>query len=139
MRHRMTDLNTGLGNSETEKLINNGKLTNKKFWDKFLEDAQKNFTLIREVGGFDFTITENGFAFGIEPAYQMDRLEIIYIAFDKEQSYWRKGIAMGVYGSHIVETTKYYKDYKNKSKFIKFIDRWADKVKEELSAKKCKK
>lgn len=39
MRHRMTDLNTGLGNSESEKLINNGKLTNKKFWDKFLEDA----------------------------------------------------------------------------------------------------
>ena len=32
MRHRMTDLNTGLGNSEPEKLINNGKLTNKKFW-----------------------------------------------------------------------------------------------------------
>jgi len=61
---------------------------------------------------------------GIVPAYQYEYLKIVYIAPEKENSYIENGRAWGSYGSQIGSTLRYYKDYKKKSKFIRFVDRW---------------
>ena len=59
MRHRITDLYNGLGNSEPVKMDNNIQLEKSEFWDNFLEDAIKTFSVIRDYDGFDYHIDEN--------------------------------------------------------------------------------
>lgn len=133
MRHRILGFN-GLGNPEPMILNNNKKIEKSDFWDAFLEDAIKNFKTISEYGGFDFQITEDSFIFGIEPSYEGDDLQIIGFNFkDKNSSYIRQGHSFGAYGSNIVSKYKFYGDYKRKSKFVKFIDKWYDKILEEIS------
>lgn len=125
MRHRITDLHTGLGNSEPVELDNNIQLEKSEFWDNFLEDAIKTFSVIRDYGGFDYRIDENQFIFGIEPSYEGDDLQIIKFNFkDKNFSYIRQGHSFGAYGSNIVSKYRFYGDYKRKSKFVNFIDKW---------------
>lgn len=133
MRHRISNL-TGFGNSEPVQLDNNIKIEKSEFWDSFLDDAIKNFKTIANYNGFDLHIDNNGFTFGIEPSYQYDDLQIIHFNFkDKSSSYLKQGRAWGVYGSHCVIKTKKYGEYKKKNaKFIRFIDKWFEKLIEQV-------
>jgi hypothetical protein len=81
-------------------------------------------------GGCDYKITDVGsIEIGIEPAYMYEDVKIIHICkHNKNFSHILTGIAWGAYGSDWATTRKYYGDYKYKSKFVKFIDRWHDKI-----------
>jgi len=117
MRHRIINFRTGLGNPSKELMDNNGKVNK-----KMLFEAIDLF--FSKWGGCDFSIKEDGILIGIEPAYQYEYLKVIFINTNKDYSYFEQGRAWGGYGSGIASTRKYYKDYKNKSKFIKFVDKW---------------
>lgn len=116
MRHRLVS-GTGLGNPERAKLMNEGKLDN-----KFADEAMESY--FKDHDGFDFQVTDEYVNVGIEPSYQDDPLLIISIDKDKNQSYIQRGKAFGGYGTRVVKTTKFYADYKLKSKFVRFIDKW---------------
>lgn len=121
----MRTIYTGLGNPNKPILDNNIKF-NKKL-KKFADDFIDNFKLIKKYNGFNYSLYNNQFRLGIEPMYMYDELEII--CFDLENKgncWWRKGIAFGAYGSRVVSTYRFYGDYKRKSKFVKFIDKWYD-------------
>jgi len=111
---------TGLGNPNPAILNNTGKITKpiKKMADEAIE------LYFQERGGFDFNIEKDGIIFGIEPSYMYEKLKIICLAKKKEFSYIKTGYAWGGWGSEICATTKYYGDYKYKSKFVKFIDKY---------------
>jgi len=130
MRHRIGGVGTGLGNPTKEILTNewsNNKQVN-ALVKKMLSEAITMFPLMKQYEGCDFQIYDDQINFGIEPAYMHDDLEIISLARNKQSSYIRKGHAWGAYGSDIASTTKYYSDYKLKSKFIRFIDKWHSKL-----------
>ncbi|MHA1676481.1 MAG: hypothetical protein ACTSU6_04815 [Candidatus Njordarchaeales archaeon] len=116
MHHRMAT-GFGLGNPNQPQLNNIGKINN---------DLAENAIALyfQEEEGFDFTINDNYIMIGFEPAYQNDKLKIICISKDKGESFVRTGKAWGAYGTQIASNTKQYKDYKNKSKFVRFVDRW---------------
>lgn len=131
MRHRIVT-GIGLGNPDSCILTNNsiyGLKVNKKFMNELVSE----FKTLNEFGGCDFYLGDEGIAFGIEPAYQGDSLEIIYFDFyDRNKCYWRKGISRGPYGSGICSKYNFYGNYKRKAKFVKFIDKWYDTVRGEL-------
>lgn len=132
MRHNIVNA-MGLGNPEPCALDNNFKLKKSKFWNEFLIECQKSYSIFSVFDGFDFHLSKTGFAFGIEPSYRYDDLFKIYIDFfDKNRSYIEKGVAFGDYGSDIVSKRKFYKDYKLKSKFVRFVDEWQKPLFEEL-------
>lgn len=116
MRHRIVS-GTGLGNPDPV-LLNNKGVINKEFAD----DAIANY--FQDEEGFDFKANGYSVTIGIEPTYQYDDLKIIHIHEDKSHSYIQRGKAWGPYGSQIAKNTKVYKDYKRKSKFVKFVDKW---------------
>lgn len=117
MRHSMVS-GTGLGNPDPVLLDNKGG----KIDSEFAKDAFK--TYFQEYDGFDFHITQDSITIGMEPAYQYERLKLVSIHKDKRKSYIQQGKAWGPYGSQIAKNTKVYGNYKNKSKFVKFVDRW---------------
>jgi len=130
MRHRIGGQHTGLGNPFKEVLTNNLS-KNKKFntlVKEMLFEAITTFPLMKQTKGCDFQIYDDIIEFGIEPAYQYEDLEIIALARNKLSSYIQKGHAWGTYGSDIASRTKYYSDYKLKSKFVRFIDKWHQKL-----------
>lgn len=128
MRHRICDI-TGLGNSFPCELDNNIKLEQCEFWDKFLIDCIENFKTIANYNGFDLSLSKDIFAFGIEPSYKYDDLQIIYIDLkNKGGCAIREGRAWGYYGTHTLTKIRFYKDYKKRSKFIRFIDKWYDEL-----------
>lgn len=133
MRHRIMGFN-GLGNPDPVILDNNKKIEKSAFWDEFLEDAINNFKTIAEYGGFDFHVAQDRFMFGIEPSYEGDDIQIIQFNFkDKGFSCIEQGRSFGAYGSDIVSKFRYYGDYKNRTKFVKFIDKWYDRLSEEVA------
>lgn len=117
MRHRLITHSIGLGNAEPAILDNQGNLN-----PAFAQDAIE--TYFADFTGFDFKVEKNVVTIGIEPAYQYESLKIISINKDKSKSYIETGVAWGPYGSGIAKTTKKYSDYKNKTKFVKFVDKW---------------
>lgn len=125
MRHRIGGWNTGLGNPSSAQLNNNVKL--KKEMKLMLKEAVDFY--FKDWDGCDYQIEKNEITIGIEPSYQYDRLKIIRIATIKENSYIKTGRAWGSYGSEIASTIKYYNEYKYKSKFVKFIDKWHKTIK----------
>lgn len=132
MRHNIVNAMC-LGNPEKCELDNNIKLDKNEFWDGFLIEIKKSYPIFASFDGFDFHLAKNGFAFGIEPSYQFDALLIIYIDFyDKNNSYIKTGFSKGLYGLNCVSKTKFYKDYKRKSKFIRFVEEWQKPLFEEL-------
>ena len=127
MRHRIGGV-SGIGNSKPPILDNKGEITS-KLPKEFCDDVVETFDTMRDYDGFDFMDSETGLMLGIEPAYQDEPLEIVYFDFyDKNNCFWRKGVAMGAYGSDVVFKTKYYGEYKRKAKFVKFIDKWYETV-----------
>lgn len=108
---------TGLGNPDEVLLDNKGTLDN-----EFAVDAL--LVYFDEEEGFDFQIKENSISIGIEPSYQYDRLKIIHINKNKSKSYIQYGKAWGPYGSQIGKNTRLYGEYKTKSKFVRFVDKW---------------
>jgi hypothetical protein len=123
MRHRIIGaMQTGLGNPSPELMDNTGKVDK-----EMLKDAIDCFFSKWE--GCDFERKETGIMMGIEPAYQYEHLKLVFLAADKkEHSFIQRGVAWGAWGSDICSTKKYYSDYKRKSKFVRFIDRWFGKV-----------
>ena len=110
------------GNSSPVLLDNSGKKT--PTIEKMFEDAINSFPVLKSVEGGDFVIRDGYIAFGYEPAYQFEDLEIVCIAKDKEDSHIQTGHAFGDYGSRIRSTIKLYKDFKRKSRFTIFVDKW---------------
>ena len=134
MRHRFGNITCmGIGNSDPVILDNNKHIEPSEFWNAFVEDLVGNFKTIADWGGFDFHIGEDNFMLGIEPAYDGDDLQIIKFNFsDKDKSYIRQGRAFGAYGCNIVSKYRFYGDYKRKSKFVRFIDKWYEKLADEF-------
>lgn len=130
MYHRLVESEMGLGNPEPCTL-NNNYILDKDKWQKFLKDFSAKYSLIQEFGRFDFRYDPGSFAVGIEPTYMYDKLLIIkFDLTDKKNCSLTKGVAFGAYGSDKVTETRFYKDYKRKSKFTVFIDKWYKFVKE---------
>jgi len=126
MRHRIgIASNTGLGNLSSELMDNRGKVNR-----TMLKEATTLF--FSKWGGCDYSVKENGILMGIEPAYQYDYLKVIFLARDKGKSYFEQGRAWGAWGSEIASTRKYYADYKRKSKFVRFIDKWFKNLSSQL-------
>lgn len=124
MRHRITAVHTGLGNPSPE-LMDNQWSEDERF-NQLLQSvlSQAIDLYFTEKGGVDFKISEEGVLFGYEPAYQYERLKLIFIGKDKDLSYISTGKAWGGYGSNVVINKKYYREYLRQSKFVKCIDRW---------------
>lgn len=130
MRHRLCSC-LGLGNPNQEILDNEYVLP--KSLTKFLDDFIDTFSLPKQYGGCDYSLRDNLLKIGIEPSYAGDYLEIVAFDLDdKLNCWWQKGYAWGAYGTGIRKTYKFYKNYKRKSKFVKFIDKWYDIVKSEI-------
>lgn len=133
MRHRLAS-SIGIGNPEPEILLNNNiKLEQSEFWDDFYHDLVNACYEMKDLEGFDFQVNDDSFLVGVEPAYKYDRLCLIKFDFeDKNKSHIQTGISFGPYGSQIVSRMRLYGDYKKKSKFVKFIDKWYLLLKEKL-------
>lgn len=120
MRHRLV-YGTGFGNPDPHILSNTGVI------DKaFAEAVLKEYFEYWE--WFDYDVTQDLVRVGVEPAYQYEKLRIIEINKDKAKSSIRYGKAFGPYGSGLVGRTKLYSDYKYKSKFVKFVDEWHERL-----------
>lgn len=80
-----------------------------------------------DFGYFD----ERYFNIGWEPSYQYEPLSIISFDLqDKGDTYIMHGTSFGPYGTNVASKLRYYREYKNKSKCIKFIDKYYDLLKE---------
>jgi len=122
MRHRMgVGGITGFGNPRQARLRNNKQFLTKEI-KQFCKDSLKEY--FSKDGWLDFDIEENRITVGQEPAYMYEHLNILCLQKEKGNSFFQTGIAWGGYGSSIAITTKFYKNYKYKSKFIRFIDKW---------------
>ncbi len=138
MRHRIGIAGClGIGRSigTDFNLDNNlGDLSKKQ--EKLLQKISDNYAnlfagMYLDVNGCDFGwLNENTLTVGVEASYQYDR--VLIFEFDlsnKDNCLIVSGTAFGPYGSDIAfKPTKYYKDYKRKSKYIKFIDTWYDQI-----------
>ena len=109
-----------LGNPAPCLLTNNEKLIGNL--KEMVKDAVEQY--FKRWNGCDYDISSDEIKIGIEPAYMYENLKIISINKEIGFSYIRTGYAFGGYGSGIRSRIKYYKEYKNNSKFKKFIDKW---------------
>lgn len=145
MRHRIGMAEcTHLGNPEPCELNNqwsgNEKLDSlcKEMFDEAISLWFKDRRGL-DMGGVDFGIQRSDgkiiVSFGLEPAYKLQRYFVITVNTYKGESNQSEGIAYGFYGSNIVKTTRFYKDYKVKSKFIRFVDKWQPKLFDILKSK----
>lgn len=127
MRHRMGGTETRLGGNSSPILLPNQWC----WWDGqynclmigALMDLQREYPhwFKYEV---DFALAQTHVAFGHEPAYQFEKLNILFIHQEKDHSYFETGVAKDSWGTGIRKTRKYYQDYRLKSKFVRFVDRW---------------
>ena len=116
-------------NKEQEELL-------KEIADDFInqfDSEEKGWKL----GGYDRCdfgwLNDKVFVVGLEPSYQWDRLLAFQFDFEnKNTSMVLTGTAFGAYGSDIALKMKYLKDYKRKSKFANFIEKWYDTIKEKM-------
>jgi hypothetical protein len=115
---------TGLGNPAPAILHNTGKITSEI--QQMFDDALKLY--FDYWGGFDYDIEDTYIRIGYEPAYQYEEGLLIYIFKDKIKSYWERSKAWGAYGSELALKGKAYHQYKTNSKFVKFINKWHNKI-----------
>ena len=74
------------------------------------------------------------FVCGYEASYQWERVLVFQFDFaHKEDSAIVTGTAFGPYGSDVAYTFKQLKDYKRRTKFTRFLNKWYDKLKEEFN------
>lgn len=127
MRHRAIAFSTGLGNPNPERI--SGECTNNKELDSLIIDMCKEAVelFFNRFGFCAAQYNNDSIEIGVTPVYQHDTLKIIKVNTRKELSSITTGYAFGYYGSEVVRTQKYYLDFKYKSKFIRFIDRWHEK------------
>lgn len=131
MRHRIGGGITGIGSSVPCRLTNNIKLPDEL--KEFADEMISQFHAMWNYNGFDIQLDNNGVYFGIEPSYKFDPLEILYFNFkSKDCCSYIRGVAYGFYGADVVTKSKNYVDYKYKTKFVRFVDKWYDKVRGEL-------
>ncbi len=113
MKRRITSI-VGLGSGAKDLLTNNGGLN-----EKFAIDVTNEY-----FEEFDYQVDRDQIMVGIEPTYQDDLLKIVAINRNIGLSSITRGKAWGPYGTQIGKTSRFYKNYKKKSKFINFVDRW---------------
>ena len=132
MRHRIGNINTGLGNPKSCSLPNTWS-ENLKLNEvvKLMFDDVINLGAISEYGGFDFNVKiESGnlnIDFGYEPSYQYGKLLIYHIVNNKVDCSIEKGKSQGYYGSDI-EITEDIKYNASDKGFNELIDKWHDKL-----------
>ena len=89
-----------------------------------------------KLGGYDrcdFGWNDKVFEVGLEPSYMWDKLLIFRFDLEnRDNSMILYGTAFGYYGTKVAVKTKYLKEYKRKSKFANFINKWYEKVLKEL-------
>lgn len=133
MRHRGAASHTGLGNPNAA-LMDNKETKDKKFnaivnecakdaYETFFKGTSLDYEYCdAQVDMFDVRV-------GIEPSYMYENLKMIVISKgEKVNSYIQTGYAWEAWGSGIRSTRKYYGEYVNKSKFVRFIDKWHNKI-----------
>lgn len=142
MRYRIGGIETGLGRSiGTDYNLDNKEegLTKEQLdlADKIAKEYLKEFAywwtddMSEEGYSADFGFSDNRFFVGWEPSYMYDPLNVVCFDLNNKEESWRTwGKAFGPWGKNIVCETKHYKDYKKKTKYIKFIDKYYDKIKE---------
>lgn len=133
MRHRLlyaTCLGRSVGtdyNLDNEWKCSEDK---KEKYTEMFQDAISTFKLFSDYKGLDFGFTDTAIYMGIEPSYAGDDLLVIKLDLNnKEDSYMITGHAFDVYGTGIRSRCKCYKEYKRKSKFTSFIDKWFENFK----------
>ena len=125
---------TCLGNPNPPIFTNNIELKNDELWKEFLDDACQAFKIIEDLYGFDYAYDRGIFRFGFEPNYQYDEYFVVSLDLrNKDNCFISKGISFGSYGSNIVCKTKKYSEYKRKSKFTTFIDKWQPLLEKEFN------
>jgi hypothetical protein len=126
MRHQIGHAAaTGLGNPAPELV--SGRSTGDRKRDALINDAAKDC-----YGSFGFK--QHGYCdagedghevrLGVEPAYQYEDLKVIIISKEKDYSRIITGRPWGPWGSQVASTIREYGDYKRRSKFVRFIDKW---------------
>lgn len=126
MRHRLGDIGSQIGLGNPSAVLLDNKWSKSETYNKKIKRMLKDGTglYFKDIGGCDFTIIKDRIDFGIEPAYQFENLKIISVNKEIGLSFIQTGRAFDYYGSGIRSTIKYYKNYKLKSKFVRFIDKW---------------
>lgn len=128
MKRRMVT-GTGLGVSSPDLI--SGQSTGNEKLDALLNEIAKDcydtFGL-EKYGYCDAGFEGDEARFGVEPSYKFDPLKLVIIAKEKDDSKYITGRAIGYYGSEVQSTVKEYGDYKKKSKFTRFVDKWHDKL-----------
>lgn len=125
MRFKIGDTFHGLGNLKQNILNNNWPEDDQKNkLDVMLSEALEKFWFLKDLEYCDFQINEDEIKIGIEPSYQFDRLFIITIKRNKLESTLENGVAFGNFGTSICIKEKTYKNYKLKTKFTRFVDKY---------------
>lgn len=129
MKHRGGAENTGLG--ADAKVFISGKNMSKNVKDSLLnkiaEDCYNTFSF-EKFGYCEAGFDGNEARFGVEPTYQFEKLKLIVISKDKEESSYVTGFAVGYWASAVKSGQKRYGDYLKKSKFVRFVDKWHSKL-----------
>ena len=147
MRHRIgCAVNIGIGRSvgSAFNLDNNYERLTKE-QEKLVSEICKEFLInfaswyyegIEKECSADFGYDEEGYFYiGWEPSYQYDPLNMLCFDLnDKGKSFRVYGTSFGPYGTQIASKFRYYKDYKRKNKYLKFVDKYFDKLKEAFLA-----
>jgi hypothetical protein len=126
MRRRIGDAGaTGLGNPVPELI--SGRSTGDEQRENLIRAAAKECYEtfgFKQYGYCDAGEEGNEVRLGVEPAYQYEHLKLIIVAREKDCSRFITGRAWGAWGSEIASTMREYGDYKRRSKFVRFIDKW---------------
>lgn len=101
------------GNKELDSKVNQCA---RVVYEQFFKGTKLDY------GCCDAQAREDEYRFGIEPTYQYDELKIIVVRKVKEDSYIETGYARESYGTGIQSKRKYYREYKLKSKFVRWVD-----------------
>lgn len=119
MRRRMCP-NIGLGVSRPDILTNTGKP--RAVHRRMAKAMEKHFMKGDYV--MDYDIDYDSVKIGSEPSYQYQNLTVITIHRNKSLSTITTGRAFSHYGTGIRSRTRIYRDFKYRSKFVRFVDRW---------------
>lgn len=129
MKHRGGAEQTGFGvnahlymrGNQSDGAISNDLL------NEIAKDCYETFNF--EKFGYCEAAFDSGEArFGVEPTYMYDALKLMVICENKLESKYVTGRAVGPWASTVIGSTREYGDYAYKSKFIRFVDKWHEKI-----------